>query len=83
MNVTQEQFTLEQGGVTQCDRILSTLESHSGDWVGIPELYQASGSFVVHSRISDLRRRGHVIENRVEHVSGKRHSFYRISRLTV
>ena len=49
-------------GATQNERILFALES--GEWVAMPELCRASGSFNVHSRISDLRKQGHNIEHR-------------------
>lgn len=49
-------------GATQNERILTVLES--GEWVAMPDLCRASGSYNVHSRISDLRKNGHDIEHR-------------------
>ncbi len=65
-------------GDTQCGAILARLEAAGGDWVAMPELAQASGAFAVHSRVSDLRGRGHVIEQRNERDGRKVRSFYRL-----
>lgn len=74
----QLEFSARRGGATQCDRILAHLQQRVGQWVPMPELHSASGSYVVHSRISDLRERGHLIDNRTEHVRGLCRSFYRL-----
>lgn len=65
-------------GDTQCARILELLEFAAGDWVPMPELAKASGAFAVHSRVSDLRSWGHVIEQRSERDGRKVRSFYRL-----
>ena len=57
--------TSPTAGGTQCELILAALES--GEWVPMPTLALVSGSFNVHSRISDLRKSGHAIEHRNEH----------------
>jgi len=44
--------------------------------VPMPQLYQVSGAFAVHSRIADLRKRGMKIANVSERVNSKIHSFY-------
>jgi hypothetical protein len=45
----------------------------------MPDLVEASKGYAVHSRIAELRRRGHVIENQVERrPDGKRVSRYRL-----
>lgn len=46
---------------SQCDLILARLQrGEASTW----ELMHASGSLVIHSRIANLRERGHVIEVR-------------------
>jgi len=63
---------------SQCERILGVLQTHHGQWVSMPLLYQKSGAMAVHSRIAELRRRGHCIENKVvRQADGIKHSFYR------
>jgi len=46
---------------TQCSVILARLKRARGRWVPMPELARVSGAYAVHSRISDLRERGHAI----------------------
>ena len=65
-------------GDTQCGAILARLEAANGDWVPMPELAMVSGAFAVHSRVSDLRSWGHVIEQRSERDGRKVRSFYRL-----
>lgn len=48
-------------GESQCDAILARLRLARGAWVPMPILAAESGAYAVHSRISDLRRRGHRI----------------------
>ena len=43
---------------TQNSLILETLRARRGAWVSMPELVEVSGSYNVHSRIDELRRRG-------------------------
>jgi len=50
-------------GATQNERILAALEAWEG-WVDMPTLALVSGSYNVHSRISDLRKSGHNISQR-------------------
>jgi hypothetical protein len=68
-----------QNRLTQNQKVLATLEEFSPDWVPMPKLVEISGSYVVHSRISDLRQKGHPIEHRREIKAGQYHSFYRIA----
>ena len=75
MNQTEFQNTLPP---TQTNRCLQRLQKTPGDWVSLPDLYQASGSWAIHSRISDLRKRGHVIEQHSQVVDGQVHSSYRL-----
>lgn len=71
-------------GTSQADRVLERLRRAGGEWMGLPELERASGSHVVHSRIADLRKRGHRIEHKNEFRAegGRRvcHSRYRLTR---
>ena len=48
-------------GATQCEAILARLIEARGEWVPMPELCRVSGAYAVHSRIADLRARGHSI----------------------
>lgn len=66
---------------SQCDRILELLKDRAGKPVPMPELSRVGsgkvgGFCMVHSRVADLRKRGHVIEQSQEWVNGSCHSFY-------
>ena len=65
---------------TQVERILAVLTQRHGQWVPMPELARESGAYAVHSRISDLRKDGWVIETKIERVRGRRTqaSYYRL-----
>ena len=76
--MNQTQYTNAQLGVSQCDLILRELQSTPGRWVAMPTLCAVSGAYAVHSRVADLRKQGHNIEWRGEHLDGSIHSFYRI-----
>ncbi len=78
--MTQTEFSLSSSGASQADIILGRLELKRGEWVSMPYLVQESGSYNVHSRISDLRARGITIEHRNEREKGNRmvKSFYRV-----
>lgn len=73
--------TIKQAGNSQCDRILATLIACRGMWVAMPSLVAASGAYAVHSRISDLRKRGHNIDQISDHTGGGCRSFYRLNKL--
>lgn len=60
--MNQKAFQRAALGASQCDLILRCLRKHLGCWVSLPTLWQASGSMAVHSRITDLRKRGAQIE---------------------
>jgi hypothetical protein len=64
-------------GASQCDLILASLQCQGG-WVSLVHLAAISGSMAVHSRIADLRARGHNIEHRNERVGRMIHSSYRL-----
>ena len=79
------QSTYEQSGVglSQCDLVLMALCDAASDrmdpqWVSLPDLVQACGGYAVHSRVADLRKRGHDIEQTSVRRGGKVHSFYRL-----
>jgi hypothetical protein len=82
------QTTYEQSGsgVSQADRIFDALLRASTEcavadgWVTLPQLVAISGGYAVHSRIADLRKRGHDIEQMSVRRTGKVHSFYRLRR---
>lgn len=65
-------------GSSQCTCIHAELLAHQGEWVPLLRLHAVSGSMAVHSRINDLRQRGHAIEHRSERVKRMVHSFYRL-----
>jgi hypothetical protein len=58
-----------QTGLSQADAILAELRGANGDWVSMPRLCAVSGSYNVHSRIADLRARGHIISQKNEHTT--------------
>lgn len=64
--------------LTQADKVLDCLQANLGEWVAMPRLADVSGSYVIHSRISELRDRGCNIRNKTERVNGQTHSFYRL-----
>lgn len=74
----QAEYAVSGTGSTQCDKILNVLNGADGGWVEMPDLWRASGAFAIHSRVADLRKRGHNIEHRSERVGGIVHSFYRL-----
>jgi len=51
-------------GLSQCDLVLLALTARVGEWVPMPYLARLSGAYAVHSRVADLRRRGHQIDHR-------------------
>ena len=63
---------------TQNERIAFKLAETLGEWVSMIDLWKCSGSMNVHSRISDLRKSGMIIENLKERSGRSVHSFYRL-----
>jgi len=61
---------------TQRDRVLELLRASGGAWVPAPELARIALQYG--TRILELRRLGHRIENRTEMVNGSRHSWFRL-----
>lgn len=76
--MTQREHTATGAGLTQCERILDVLTLTRGRWIPMPWLAAASGGYAVHSRIAELRARGHVITQRSERSGRKILSFYRL-----
>lgn len=78
--MNQGEFTLNNGGASQCDRIQAALEAKRGQWVAMPDLWRASGAFAVHSRISDLRKKGlDITQESHRDQAGLVHSFYKLT----
>lgn len=69
-------------GSSQCDLILELLAAANGRWVPMIDLHRVSGSMAVHSRISDLRERGHAIEQHSVRKGRAVHSRYRLAPAT-
>lgn len=64
---------------TQCNLILKRLRAHRGRWTAMPELVACSGSYVIATRVSELRKRGYAIDCKVDRGNGgKAKSSYRI-----
>jgi hypothetical protein len=53
--------------MTHCQRILDALRD--GSWKTTHTLYMECGPMILHSRVSDLRKRGHNVQGR--HVPGQ------------
>lgn len=53
--------------MSHCDRILEALRD--GRWHTTAQLYREVGPMILHSRISDLRKKGYQVEGR--HVPGE------------
>ena len=68
----------EVAGKSQCRLILDTLKTRAGAWVAMPHLYKVSGSMAVHSRVADLRKNGHNIQNEKRRHGRKCFSYYRL-----
>lgn len=63
---------------TQAECILRVLEKRRGTWVSMPTLAEQSGAYAVHSRVAELRKRGHRIGNQVMRHGHQAVSFYRL-----
>lgn len=51
---------------SQCAKILAALNEAWPEWVTMPDLVAASGSYNVHTRVDELRGHGHLIENETD-----------------
>jgi hypothetical protein len=64
---------------TQCNRILVLLLAANGAWVPLPEILDLRIAMYT-TRILELRRAGHVIENKIEtDANGRKRSWYRLA----
>lgn len=78
--MTQTEYQRFLLGESQTDKVLMLLYEARGEWVSMPSLASFSGAYAVHSRVSDLRKRGHNIEHRNEHSGRVVKSFYRLAQ---
>jgi hypothetical protein len=79
----QQTFAKSGYGLTQNDRVLHALREHAPSWVAMPVLSRAgsadgTGFCIVHSRVADLRKLGHAIEQRSDRCGRQVLSFYRL-----
>ena len=66
---------------SQAAKILQRLTAAGGVYVAMPELAEFSGAYAVHSRVAELRKRGHAIQNRTQKAKdGTRMSWYRLMK---
>ena len=70
---------------SQTTRILSHLLRRRGIWCAMYELARVgsgskTGFCMVHSRIADLRKRGHDISNKVVTFDRQQFSYYRLTK---
>lgn len=79
--MTQSEHAATGASISQCYAILGELILRRGEWVPMPDLARISGAYAVHSRIAELRRRGHRIDAKQERRPGTRKvwSYYRLS----
>jgi len=77
--MTQPEHAATGAGQSQCDRILAALESKLGQWVPMPYLARIAEGYAVHSRIAELRKRGHRIEAMQERCGRKVWSYYMLA----
>jgi radical SAM superfamily enzyme len=82
----QTPHPIPSASASQCDLILHALRQARGQWVTMMALHRASGSMAVHSRIAELRKRGHDIAQYNDQVRNARtgrpavRSHYRLVR---
>lgn len=69
-------FTTPPYAGSQRAKILNLLLEAQSDWVPLPEIMACAAQY--NSRIFELRRLGHVIQNRTQHIDGMRHSWFRL-----
>jgi hypothetical protein len=62
---------------TQRERILKLLVDACGGWVPLPVIAAQVSQY--NARVFELRRSGHVIENRTKDVEGVRRSWFRLA----
>lgn len=54
--------------LTLTDALAAHFRAHAGEWLDGMALARIAGQYAWRSRVSDLRKRGMVIENRQRHV---------------
>lgn len=64
-------------GTIQSERILTLLRTASGCWVPLPQILEL-GVAQYSARIYELRRQGHVIENRIDRTGDVCRSWFRL-----
>ena len=74
--MTQSEHAATGAGLSQCARILAELESKRGHWVAMPNLAHIAEGYAVHSRIAELRKRGHVIRSMQDRHGRRVMSYY-------
>jgi hypothetical protein len=76
----QTEFTASVNSGSQNGRILAELNRLRGQWVPMPQLVKVSGSYVIHSRVADLRRAGCDIQQHNVIIQRQCHSYYALTR---
>lgn len=61
----------------QRQAILNLLQANLNEWVPLPEILRL-GIAQYNARILELRREGHIIENKLKGENGTRHSWFRL-----
>ena len=79
----QSTYTAQDCGKSQNQLVLEMLVLAGGEWVSLPDLMRHSGSANVHSRVADLRRRGHDVQWKRTQVGRRIHSWYRMAKSEV
>ena len=64
--------------MSQNNLIYEELRRNANRWVSMTHLAKIAGSYAVNSRVSNLREKGSIIENKVERIDGKNHSYYKL-----
>ena len=80
MNESQIDFVETGGALSQTDKLINVLHHANNEWVSLPQLVEAVGGYAIHSRVSDARKLGCNIINRVEFspITNKRLSWYKL-----
>ena len=81
--MNQQQYQRIKAGKTQNERVLLALQAWPNQWVAMPILARCgSGSIhgfcMVHSRVADLRKQGHQIEQMSDRRGMKNISCYKL-----
>jgi hypothetical protein len=76
--MNQSTYTAQESGKSQNQLVLEMLVIAGGEWVSLPDLMRHSGSANIHSRVADLRKRGHNVQWKRTQVGRRIHSWYRM-----